>query len=149
MVFPTLSKKVVYFAIFAHAPQVATRVSSKYESRERAKQHDRMFTKAPPEAFFGRRRMIGGMVGALGRALFARGRVKFTLRWPLFLRPEFITLWQELSECRITVLGWISEPSPGGEKNWEKAKGAVAVMRASWALEPKVAAGASPVDGPG
>ena len=105
--------------------------------------------KAPSGASFGRRRIIGWMVDDLDRALIARGRVKFALRWPLFLRSEFLSLWQEFSECRITVLGWISEPSSGGERNWEKAKWAAEVLRASWALEPKVAAGASPVDGPG
>ena len=38
-----LSKKVVYFAIFAHAPQVATQVTSKYDAWGCMKHHARMY----------------------------------------------------------------------------------------------------------
>ena len=103
--FLALFKKAAYFAIFAHAPQVATSVSSIYDAWEWVKQHARVYMEAPSGASSGRRRVIGGMVGALGRALVAMGRAKLAPRRPLFLRSEFIFLRRELPERRITVLG--------------------------------------------
>ena len=58
-----------------------------------------------PLGLLTRRSVIGGLAGALARALIAMGRVKYALHWPLYLRSEFITLWQELSERRMAVLG--------------------------------------------
>ena len=87
----TLSKKVMYFAVVAHAPQASTQVTSKFDAWEWAKRHARMYMGAPPEASFDRRGVIGGMAGAFDRALVAMGRATYDLRWLLYLRPEFIS----------------------------------------------------------
>ena len=58
-----------------------------------------------PPGLLTRRSVIGGVAGPLARALIAMGRVKYALHWPLYLRFEFITLRQELSERRMAVLG--------------------------------------------
>ena len=63
------------------------------------------------------------MAGAFGRAFIAKSRAKYALHWPLYLRTEFITLWQELSARRMTVFGWDLEPSAGAPQSkrfWEK-----------------------------
>ena len=48
--FATLSQKVVYFAVFAHAPHVSNQVTSKIDAWEWVKHHARMRTDAPSEA---------------------------------------------------------------------------------------------------
>ena len=97
-VFATLFKKVAHFAAFAHAPQA----SGEWEW---VKHHARMFMGAPPEASFDRRGVSGGMAGAFDRARIAMGRAKYALRWPLYLRADFITLRQDLSARRTTIFG--------------------------------------------
>ena len=101
----TLFKKVAYSAILSHAPQVAPRVTSKYDAWEWVKHHARMYMAAPSGASLDRRIVIGGMAGAFDGALIAMGRVKYALHWPLFFRSEFISLRQELSACRMAVFG--------------------------------------------
>ena len=100
-----LLKKAAYFAIFAHAPQVATHVTSKYDAWGWAKRDTQMFMEAPSRASFGRRSVIGGMAGALGRNPIAMGRANYALHWPLLPRSEFISLRRELSARRMTVFG--------------------------------------------
>ena len=90
--FLTLFKKVLYFAVFAHAPQVSTQVTSKYDAWEWVKDHARMYVEAPSGASVDRRSVIGGMADSFDRALIAMGRVKYALHWPLYLRSEFIIL---------------------------------------------------------
>lgn len=102
--FLALFKKVTYCALLPHAPQVATRVTPKYDAWEWVKRDDRMYMGAPSGAF-DRCSIIGGAAGAFGRALIAMGRVKYALHWPLFLRSEPITLWRELSARRTAVFG--------------------------------------------
>ena len=64
-----------------------------------------MYMEAHSGASFGRRSVIGGMAGALDRALNSMGRATSALHWPSYLRSEFITLWQALSEYRMAVFG--------------------------------------------
>ena len=104
--FATLSQKVAYFAVFAHAPQASNQVTSKIDAWEWVKHHARMYTDAPPEASLDRRSVISGMAGASVRALIAMSGAKYALHWPLYLRSEFITLRQELSARRMHVFGW-------------------------------------------
>ena len=85
--------QVGHFAVFAHAPNVADQVTSKFDAWEWAKHHARMYVDAPPEATFDRRGVIGGMANAFDRAPIAMGRVKYALHWPLYFRAEFLTLW--------------------------------------------------------
>ena len=142
--FLTLFKKAAYFAVFAHAPQVSTQVTPRYDAWEWAKHHARIYMDAPSGASFDRRSVIGGTAGALDRALIAMVRVKFALHWPVFLRSEFTSVWQELSECRMTVFGLDLEPSASGSPSKRIAE----EMRACWDLDPQVVADASPVGRP-
>ena len=112
--FATLFKKIAYFAVSAHAPQVRVQVTSKFDAWEWAKRHARMYLGALPEASFGRRGVIGGMANASDSALAAMGRVEYALQWPSYLRAEFLSLWQELPACRMAIFGWDLEPSRGG-----------------------------------
>ena len=112
--FVSLFKKISYFAVFAHAKQVSDQVTSKFDAWEWVKRHARMYLDAPPEAPFDRRSVIGGMANAFDRSLIAMGRVKYALRWPTYLRIEFVTLWQDVSTTRMGIFGRDLAPSVGG-----------------------------------
>ena len=90
--FATLHKRILHFAVFAHAPQASGHVTSKFDAWEWAKHHARMYLDAPKEAHFDRRSVIGGMANAFGRALITMGRARYALHWPAYLRFEFVSL---------------------------------------------------------
>ena len=101
----TLFKNVAYFAAFAHALQVSDQVTSEFDAWEWVTRHARMNMDAPPEASFDRRGVIGGIASAFDRARSAMGRAKYALRWPLYLRTEFIARLQELSARSVADFG--------------------------------------------
>ena len=77
--FVSVFKQISYYAVFAPAQQVSRQVTSKFDAWEWVKHHARMYMDAPPEAFFDRRSVIGGMANAFDRSLIAMGRVKYAL----------------------------------------------------------------------
>ena len=103
--FATLFKKIMYFAGFAHSPQVSGQVAAKCDAWGWVKHHARMYPDAPPDTSPNRRGVIGGKANAFHRAPIAMDRVKYALRWPTYLRVESVSLWQEVSTSHMTVFG--------------------------------------------
>ena len=112
--FLVIFKKVLYFAIFAHAPPVPGQVSSKFYAWAWVKEYTEKFLNASDTAKFDKRMVIGGMADIFDRSLIALGRIKYTVYWSPQLRSEFMYVWQSLSERRMFLSGWNLEPSKGG-----------------------------------
>ena len=72
-------KKMLYFAIFAHAPTASGQASTKYMAWAWAKEYTEKFLNAPDDAKFGKRVVIGGMADIFGRSLIALGRIKYAV----------------------------------------------------------------------
>ena len=125
-------KKVLYFAIFAHAPPVSGQASTKFTAWTWVKEYTEKFLNASDDAKFDKWMVIGGMADFFGRSLIALGRIKYTVFWPPQLRSEFMYVWQSLSERRMIVSGWNLEPSLGGspsKRYWQKVKAVAEAMR--------------------
>ena len=91
------------------------------------------------------------MGAAFGRSLIAMGRVKYALHWPMYLRIEFVALWQEVSTSRMAIFGWALEKSVGGspsKRYWNKAERIAEEMKAGWTLGRQEVMAASPTEGP-
>ena len=113
-IFLSTFKKVLYFALFAHAPSMPTQAATKYDAWLWVKEYAGKFLNATDEANYDKRTVIGGMADAFDRALIAMGRIKYPLYWTPTLRGEFISLWSTLTDRRMSVNGWNLEPAQGG-----------------------------------
>ena len=150
-IFLSTFKKVLYFALFAHAPSMPTQAATKYDAWLWVKEYAGKFLNATDEANFDKRTVIGGMATAFDRALIVMGRIKFPLYWPTTLRSEFISLWSTLSDRRMSVNGWNLEPAQGGSPSmryWRKAKAVSEAMKANQNASEECVAAGSPGDGP-
>ena len=72
-------KRVLYFALFAHAPKTPAQVKSKFAAWEWVKEYAKKYLDAPDNADFDRRVVIGGMANVFDRALIAMGRIKYSV----------------------------------------------------------------------
>ena len=144
-------KRVLYFAIFAHAPQSPEQVANKHEAWLWIKDYVGKFVNATKDAKCDMRTVVSGMAEAFDRALIAMGRIKYPLHWPPTLCGEFVTIWSTLSDHRMALNGWNLEPSQGdspSRRYWSKVKAVSEAMKANkYASEERVAEG-SPEDGP-
>ena len=144
-------KRVLYFALFAHAPTTPAQVESKFAAWERVKEYAKKYLNAPDDAVFDQRVVIGGLANVFDRALIALGRIKYEVHWPEPLRSEFIALWQTLSENRTRVLKWDLEPSQCGspsKRYWSKVKAVAEAMEACKDKSLRELEQDSPIDGP-
>ena len=88
--FLVIFKKVLYFAIFAHAPPVPGQASSKFYAWAWVKEYTEKFLNASDTAKFDKRTVIGGMADIFDRSLIAMGRIKYAVYWSPQLRSEFL-----------------------------------------------------------
>ena len=82
--------KVLYFAIFFHAPPVSGQVATKFMAWAWVKEYAEKFLYACVDAKFEKRVAIGGMADIFDRPLIALGRIKYAVFWPPQLRSEFM-----------------------------------------------------------
>ena len=144
-------KRVLYFALFAHAPTTPGQVKSKFAAWEWVKEYAKKYLDAPSNADFDRRVVIGGMANVFDRSLIAMGRIKYSVHWPEPLRSEFISLWQTLSDSRMKLSDWDLEPSRLGSPSkrfWSKVKAVAEAMKACRDKSLRELELESPEDGP-
>ena len=144
-------KRVLYFALFAHAPRSPEQVSNKHEAWLWVKDYVGKFINATEEANCDKRTVVSGMAEAFDRALLAMGRIKYPLHWPPSLCGEFISIWSNLSDHRMALNGWNLEPSQGdspSRRYWSKVKAVAEAMKANKHTSEEWAAEGSPEDGP-
>ena len=144
-------KRVLYFALFAHAPSTPDQAKSKFAAWEWVKEYAKKYLDAPQNAEFDRRVVIGGMANVFDRSLIAMGRIRYSVHWPEPLRSEFISLWQTLSESRMQLSDWDLGPSRLGSPSkrfWNKVKAVAEAMKACRDKSLKELEFESPEDGP-